>query len=135
MEIIKGTEDFFIQDSKYVISYLKSRKVREPTFFALLKNNTFGFIRDVTFKVDNIQYNVAYLLSCSENSGYDIVKANGNLSMVLQANEVAIGIVEGDDVIYYDNLTGGVYLFLIENGNGERLKIANTLSEFTKIFN
>lgn len=134
MIIIEDSDKLFIQNPDYVIDYLKKRKVNNLDYYLLIKNNRFGLIKNVKFDVNNIEYNMSHLLGCSQNPGYDIIKANNNLK-TLSSNELAIGVVEGDDIVCYDLKGDFVFLYLIENGDGEKVIITKSLSKFIKLFN
>lgn len=132
MRIRHGTSSMFIQDKKQVIKYLQGRNVNSQRYYHFLRSRRFGLLDDARFSVGGIPYEITHFLSRSEIMGYDIASVNCNFNLE-GTDDVAIALVSGDDVICYNTRTQEVYLWQIQNGDGEKIQIANSLDRFFEI--
>ena len=131
MIIQENTIPLFEQNKQYVLDYLKERGVKNRTLRNIYLNQAFGLLKDVTFFVNDEPYEVSHFLSKSEVVGYDIRKVNSLLNT--DSKEILVfAIVLGDDVLCYDTKSKMVYLWLIQTGNGEKIVVSNSLTQFLK---
>lgn len=129
-----SSDENFIQDKEYVLSYLNSKGVKNKSYLEFIKNNNFGILEKNIFNLNNGNYSVDYFFSRSNEEGKDIVSANKNIQRILN-NENLIGIAKvlGDDIVCLDIVTGDVYIWLIETGDGEKVNIANSFDKFINL--
>lgn len=132
MRIRHGTSSLFIQDKKQVIKYLQGRNVNNQRYYHFLRSRRFGLLDDTRFSVGGIPYEITHFLSRSEIMGYDIASVNRTFNLE-GTDDVAIALVSGDDVICYNTGTQEVYLWQIQNGDGEKIQIASSLDRFFEI--
>lgn len=109
--------------------YLTKRGVKD-TFYRsfLLRNNGAGqtFTLCSTIGVD---YMVSHFLDLSERCGYGLIVTNKTLGTI-SGDTLVIGLIEGDDVICMDIPSGSISIWMIQSGNGEQLKVADSFKEF-----
>ena len=134
MEIQEETIALFDQDKKYVMDYLKSRKVTNRELGKIIKKQPFGLLKDTTFFIGKEEYGITHFLSKSDIAGYDIQKVNTLLGTEA-LDIVAFAIVVGDDALCYDIKSKEVILWMIQTGGGERLFVSDNLSKFLKSLN
>jgi hypothetical protein len=91
------------------------------------ENKIVGLFTENEFDVNGDPYAVQCFMGISNIIGYDLIKANQMLKL---KNRVAIGLVDGDDPICIEKETGYVYLLLLETGDGEEIKIAESVEAF-----
>jgi len=63
---------------------------------------------------------------------YGLIASN-NILHLDHEHQVAIGLVEGDDVICIDLKDGSINLWLVENGNGEHITLAPDFASFWRL--
>lgn len=95
----------------------------------IIKNHIAGLFNKNEFDVNGDPYAVQCFMGVSNIIGYDLKKAN---QMFKLKNRVAIGLLDGDDPICIEKETGHVYLLLLETGDGEEIKIAESVEAFIK---
>ena len=134
MEIQEETIALFDQDKKYVMDYLKSRKMTNRELGRIIQKQPFGLLKDTTFFVGKEEYGITHFLSKSDIAGYDIQKVNTLLGTEA-LDIVAFAIVVGDDALCYDIKSKEVILWMIQTGGGERLFVSDNLSKFLKSLN
>ena len=93
----------------------------------IIKNKIVGLFNENEFDVNGDPYAVQCFMGVSNIIGYDLKKANQMLKL---KKRVAIGLVDGDDPICIEKETGHVYLLLLETGDGEEIKIAESVEAF-----
>lgn len=134
MEIQEETIALFDQDKKYVMDYLKSRKVTNRELGKIIQKQPFGLLKDTTFFIGEKEFGITHFLSKSDIAGYDIQKVNTLLGTEA-LGIVAFAIVVGDDALCYDTKSKEVILWMIQTGGGERLLVSDNLSKFLKSLN
>lgn len=127
--ISNKSKDKFIQNKKYVLDYVSSRSVNDFTYLSFLRNNDFGFWKNNSFLVEEDEYSVEALCTCSSIDGYDIKKANINLG-TNEGTIIAIGGVYGDDTICMNIETDEIFILLTETGDGELVYVAKNFQSF-----
>lgn len=131
MEIQEETIALFDQDKKYVMDYLKSRKVTNRELEKIIQKYPFGLLKDTSFFIGEEEYGISHFLSKSDVIGYDIQKVNTLLGTEA-LGIVAFAIVVGDDVLCYDIKSEEVVLWMIQTDGGERLLVSDNLTMFLK---
>lgn len=99
------------QYNDFISSY-----VAEDTAYTLCTINGFDFI-------------VSHFFDETEENGYGLIPTN-NLLRFPNEGQLAIGLIEGDDVICLNIKNGEVGIFMIQTGDGEYIKVADSLNEF-----
>lgn len=101
-----------------IAEYLTSKKANDSTF--------------IPFAVNREDYAIHHFLDCSQRAGYGIKKTNDQLNTI-ETDYVAVALVEGDDVICINVKDNSVYLWLIQSGNGEMIKVTDSFADFLGI--
>ena len=122
----------FIDDRKKIYDYLISRGVKDSTYLDFIKNNKLGILEPNFCSVDGFDFGISHFFGISKVSGYDIITANKNLGTD-EGNIVSIGLIEGDDVICLCTKNNEIFLRMINNGNGETIKVANSFEALLKL--
>lgn len=123
LNIIKSP--FYTNFEEVVEAYKTLQLSAEVAY--IIKNKIAGLFNENQFDIDGDPYAVQCFMGISNIIGYDLKKANQMLKL---KNRVAIGLVDGDDPICIEKGTGHVYLLLLETGDGEELKIAESVEAF-----
>lgn len=134
MRIQEDTIPLFDQDKQYVLSYLKSRGLTNRELVKVILDNPFGLLENMTFNIGGEIYSISHLLSKSDVTGYDIRKVN-QLLETEASDEVVFALVLGDDALCCNVKSKAVYLWRIQSGNGEKIKISDSLTKFIKKIN
>ena len=80
---------------------------------------------------DGFDYAVSHFLDKSEKKGYGLIVTNEALKKGL-GHQLAIGLIEGDDVICLDPKTGQISIWMIQTGNGEHIIVADSFNDFVR---
>lgn len=110
--------------------YLDSKGVLDKTYREFLSKND----SDLEFKlcsVSGFDFMVDHFLDASDIRGYGIIPTNETLKLT-ETTFLAIGLIEGDDIICMDVTTGKIILWLIQTGIGEHLLVADSFADFLK---
>lgn len=134
MEIQEETTCLFDQNKRYVMEYLKSRKLNNRELSKIIQDYPFGLLKDTSFFIGNEEYSISHFLSKSDVTGYDIKKVNVLLNTEA-LGVVAFAVVAGDDVLCFDSKSKGVFLWMVQTGGGNRLQVSKNLTEFLKTLN
>ncbi len=134
MEIQEETTGLFDQDKKYVLDYLKSRKVTNRELSKVIKKHPFGLLKDTSFLVGEEEYGISHFLSKSDVTGYDIQKVNTVLGTDA-LGIIAFAVVVGDDVLCYDIKNKKVFLWMVQTQGGDQLPVSDNLTKFLKALN
>lgn len=122
----------FIDDRKKIHDYLVSRGVKDSTYLDFIKNNKLGILESNLCSAGGFDFGISHFFGISKVSGYDIIAANKNLKTD-EGNIVSIGLIEGDDVICLCIENNEIFLWMIINGNGETIKVANSFDELLEL--
>ncbi len=144
LKINHESKSNFVQDKKYVLSFLESKGVKDDYYLNLIKSNDFGYLEDNIIYLDSHdmysgEYRIEGFLACSPNSGLDIKGVYNNLKKAAQeigekfGPGLPIAGVAGDDVICLIPKTGEVYLWLVGTGEWEKIHLANSVKEFVEM--
>lgn len=110
--------------------YLTGRSVEDTFYRKFLSTNSAAEDLDfVLFSVGGFDYMVSHFLDSSERAGYGLIPTNKILKTD-KGDRLVIGLIEGDDVICMDIPSGTISLWMIQSGNGESLKVADSFEEF-----
>lgn len=110
--------------------YLNSKGVLDNTYRKFLLDDN----SDLEFKlcsVSGFDFMVDHFLDKSDIKGYGIIPTNETLKLT-ETTFLAIGLIEGDDIICMDVTTGKIILWLIQTGTGEHLLVADSFADFIK---
>ena len=124
----------FDQDKQYVMDYLRARKLSNRELNRIIKKYPFGLLKETSFFIGEEEYGISHFLSKSDITGYDIQKVNSLLGTEA-LGIIAFAIVVGDDALCYDNKSKEVFLWLIQTGEGNRLRVSDNLTKFLKSLN
>ena len=134
MEIQEETMALFDQDRQYVLDYLQSRKLTNRELSRIIKKYPFGLLKETSFFIGSEEYGISHFLSKSDIAGYDIQKVNALLGTEARGI-IAFAIVIGDDALCYDTKSKEVFLWMIQTGGGNRLRVSDSLTKFLKSLN
>ena len=93
----------------------------------LIQNQVVGMFKENEFFVGEDPYAVQCIMGKSDIPGFDLEKAN---TFIKLKGYTVIGLVEGDDLICIENSTGHIYISLVQTGDGENIKIADSIEMF-----
>lgn len=143
LRIEEASKSKFIQDKEYVLSYLKSKGVKEEFYFDLIKNNDFGYLEDNIMIIDTDElYGGEFRLEAFFTyapGDYDIRECNKYLEKAAKELKmeygpgIAIASMAGGDTVCLNTDTGEVYLWLLETGVWEKIHAANSVKEFVEM--
>lgn len=109
--------------------YLVARGVKDNSYQSFLFSNSTVNHAFKLCSTNGLDYMVSHFLDSSEQVGYGLIPTNEVLKTD-GGNFLAIGLIEGDDVICMDIPSGAISLWMIQSGNGESLKVADSFEEF-----
>lgn len=112
-----------------LLEYLKKRGAYEPAFEKLFSTEVLNSHTFSTFTVSGFDYAVDHFLDESDQPGYGLVRTNAILNLD-DSNQLAIALVEGDDVICMNTDDHSINIWLVESGRGERMPVADSLNAF-----
>ena len=115
-----------------VNEYLNLRNVKDKDYLHFVKNNPAKFEEFKLCSVRGFDFMVSHFLDNRSKMGYGIISTNKQLELD-DTKYLAIGLIEGDDVICLDLISGAIYLWMIENGDGEFFKVAKSFGSFIKM--
>ena len=111
-----------------LVAYLERRGVHDEAY----KAHILASPSDLSFELcsaNGFDFMVSYFLDGSDRIGYGLIPTNETLKTG-NGNRMAIGLIEGDDVICLDIPTGKISLWMIQTGNGESLDVADSFDRF-----
>lgn len=109
--------------------YLKDRGVKDQDYLHFMKNNPEKLDEFSVCRVDGFDFRVSHFLDESDKLGYGLVVTNQQLKLD-NTKYLAIGLIEGDDVICLNLENGTVALWLVENDDGNWLQVADSFADF-----
>ena len=114
-----------------IMKYLLSRGLA-PEIVEYLTSEEANKSEFIPFSVNREDYAIHHFLDGSHRPGYGVKKTNDQLK-TFETDYVAVALVEGDDVICINVQDGSVHLWLIQSGDGEMIKVADSFSDFLSI--
>ncbi len=115
--------------NEQIISYLRFRGVNDLFYQNCLLYKEISSLRFKPCTIDRFDYLVSHLLDKSNKAGFGLIPTN-NVLKTENTNYIAIGLIEGDDIVCMNLLEGYVCIWMIQTGNGEYIKIANSFKDF-----
>lgn len=112
--------------------YLNLRGVRDQSYCEFAQKYCPGDYKFTMCTVNGFDYIVSHFLDRSEKKGYGIIATNEILETE-KSGQLAVGLIEGDDVICLDPKTGQISLWLVQTGNNEHLVVADSFDDFIRI--
>lgn len=125
------TKQGFLQEKSKVLNFLSERLPGKNEFVSFILINEFGILEDNYFTYNGEDYIISHFLGNSEIIGYDIIAANKQLGLE-KSSFTAIAVLLGDDIVLMDK-TGDIYIWLLENGDGEKIHIASNFHDFINL--
>ncbi|MGM9597336.1 MAG: hypothetical protein ACI3XO_05935 [Eubacteriales bacterium] len=110
-------------------AYLDKRGVNDPTYRNFITKEQKNHKKFKLCSVNKFDFIVDHFLDSSEIIGYGLEKTN----IILGTNSgsrLAIALIEGDDVVCMDVITGSIALWMVQTGNGEYIKISDSFQSF-----
>lgn len=114
---------------KEINEYLISRGVKDAFYRRFLFDNDVASHSFRLCSTGGFDYMVSHFLDLSERKGYGLMITNETLKTD-SGDVLAIGLIEGDNVICMDIPSGVVSIWMIQSGNGEHLKVSDSFEEF-----
>lgn len=115
-----------------LIQYLDSRGVRDGAYRDFVLNSGKKNLQFEIACVDDFEYQVSHFFNESGKKGYGLIPTN-ELLKTGTGPMIAIGAIEGDDVICLDLHSGAVYLWMIQTGESEYMKAADSFAVFLRL--
>lgn len=112
-----------------LLDYLYNRGIKDRAYLNYVKKQKDIKLRYRLASINDFDFMVSQLFDESEAIGVGLIVTNEILG-TNRGQTVAIGAIEGDDIICFDVPTGSIILWMIESGNGENIKIADSFEEF-----
>ena len=114
-----------------LIGYLDRRGVKDRCYRSFVLRDSPDEYNFTLCTSDGFDYVVSHFLDKSERKGYGLIATNEALKKGL-GHQLAIGLIEGDDVICLDPKNGQISIWMTQTGNGERLVVANSFIDFIR---
>lgn len=115
-----------------MLSYLNSRKVVDREYRNLLLS---GDLQNCVFKLCSVKgfdFMMSHFLGQSDEAGYGLIPTNHILGLD-GSNQLAIGLLEGDDVVCMNLDDGSINLWLLEMADGKRINVAASFKELLEM--
>ena len=111
-----------------LVEYLDKRKVNDEAY----RTYVLASPSDQSFElcsINGFDFMVSHFLDGSDRTGEGLIPTNEVLK-TSTGEKMAIGLIEGDDVICMDIPSRKIYLWMIQTGCGESIAVADTFSDF-----
>ena len=112
-----------------IYKYAVARGVTDRNYLEYVRNpSSYRFVFKIAMAED-LAFEVNRLFDDSLLQGYGLMATNE----ILGTNEgdiLSIGSIEGDDIVCMNIPSKAIYLWMIENGDGEYIKIADSFEDF-----
>ena len=112
-----------------LIDYLNQRRVNDNTYREFVQNYRPENYNFTLCSLNGFDYMVSHFLDKSEEAGFGLIATN-ELLKTEKFGQLAIGLIEGDDVICLDPQTGHISLWMIQSSYGEFLVAAKSFQDF-----
>ena len=112
-----------------LIDYLDQRGVKDNNYRKFVLNYATENYNFSLCTTNGFDYAVSHFLDRSSKKGYGLVSTNKALGTDT-GRQLAIGLIEGDDVICLNLQDGQINIWMVQNGNGEHLVVAKTFQDF-----
>ncbi len=118
--------------NKTIMEYLHLRGVKDKNYQDYLLHSDVLCLKFQLCSLNGFDYMVNHLFDASERLGYGLIPTNRVLNTD-KTSCIAIGLIEGDDMICMDVFSGEIFLWMIQTGEGERLRVASSFKEFMEL--
>lgn len=115
-----------------LLVYLRERQVKNEKYLSFIISEDIHNIEFKLCSIDGFDFMVSHFFDSTKQVGYGLISTNRMLKTD-SGRQLAIGLIEGDDVICMDLETGIISLWMIQTGGGEYLQVAQTFEEFMKM--
>ena len=115
--------------SSKLLKYLRTRNVSDNTYIDFCCNHLMEGEEFVLCSINEFDFVVDHFFDESNEIGLGLIPTNEILN-TSTGKILSIGTIQGDDIICMDIETGKIKLWLIENGGGETIEVADTLASF-----
>ena len=114
-----------------LINYLNKRKVNDNDYLKFILNYNPDNYKFTLCTVNGFDFVVSHFLDWSKEKGYGIIATNEILKTD-SGQKMAIGLIEGDDVICLDIKSGQITIWMIQTGEGEHIIAAESFVSFLR---
>ena len=134
MKIIKKqTRQYFRRYlARRYFDFLAERKITAESYISSLKNGQYGIVDSNCFSVDEIEYNLKYILGSSKESIYDLIRVNQIYSMSPDQGTI-IAICLGDEYVFLKPNEDAVFFNC--GDSDEDFKVAENYQDFLNMLN
>ena len=115
-----------------LVEYLEKRKVSDLSFIQFIISECTKQKPYKLISVNNQDYMVSHFFDSSNQIGFSLIKTNEILD-TNKTNMIAFAAVEGDDIICLNTADNSIWLWSIQTGNGEFVKISDTFKAFAQM--
>lgn len=115
--------------NKELVDYLNQRGVRDDIYRSFVQRYRPDNYKFIMCSANGFDYIVSHFLDKSERKGYGLIATNETLQTE-KSGQLAIGLIEGDDVICIDPQTGRISLWLVQTGNNDYVTVAESFQGF-----
>lgn len=115
--------------SSKLLKYLRARGVNDNAYIDFCCN---GIIKGEKFElcsINELDFVVDHFFDGSDEIGFGLIQTNEVLN-TSAGKLLSIGAILGDDIICMEIETGKIMLWLIQNGDGETVEVADTFAAF-----
>lgn len=112
--------------------YLNNRGIHDADYMEYISSLSGRISVFQPCTVGNLEYAVSHLLDTSDKKGYGLIPTNDVLN-TKTGKWMAIGLIEGDDIICMDTQSGKIALWMIQTGDGEYLEVADSFKSFIEM--
>lgn len=109
--------------------YLDNRNVKDIHYKEFILSELNCNIKNKEFGEMPYLFEFSHFLYNTDKPGLGLIKTNELLG-IDNGSKLAIGLVEGDDVITLDLNDGSVAVWLVQNGDGEEINVTRTFKDF-----
>lgn len=112
--------------------YLDIRDIKDEKFVEYMSEMDLKGTTKKVCSVEGFDFVLSHFFDDSDMPGYGLIITNQILGLDA-GNKMAIGLIEGDDVVCMDILTGQITVWMVQTGEGEDVKVADSFREFQKM--
>ena len=116
-------------DKKSLEEYLDNQGIHDEVLWDYILKYEYPDEGYKLCSVGKFDFMVSHFFDDSDLPGYGLIATNA----ILEGKDedlVAIGLIEGDDIICYKKFTGQVFLWMVQTGVGELVEVADTFKQF-----
>lgn len=117
---------------KELMDYLNEQDVKDKTYIEFILKKSVDKEDYKQCTINKLTFKVSHFLDESSRAGFGIIPTNKILNTT-KKKCLAIGLIEGDDIICIDTINGSIFIWMIQTGEGERIKVAESFKDFINI--